>query len=131
VPTPSVPPAAEPGGPGSLRARLRLAGVVLLGALALLYAVLAIRLYFFSTANLVLNSLVGVVLAVLAVVYALLTRAVARRSRVGHLVAVAVCVVAAVLAIVPVMAWPDWLAVVANLAAAGALLGSVPRRLAA
>lgn len=112
----------------SVRARLRLAAVVLLGALALLYAVLAIRLYFFSATNLALNALVGVVLAVLAVVYALLTRAVLRRSRVGHLVAVAVCVVAAVLAVVPVMAWPDWLAVGTNAAAAAALLGSVPRR---
>lgn len=128
MPTPSDPPAGAPGGPGSVRARLRLAGVVLLGALALLYAVLAIRLYFFSTANLALNGIFGVVLALLGVVYALLTRAVVRRSRAGHLVAVAVCVVAAVLAIVPVMAWPDWLALGANLAAAAALLGSVPRR---
>jgi hypothetical protein len=102
--------------------------VVLLGLLAVLYLALAIRLYFFAGTNAVAGGLVGLILAAVGILYALLTRAVFRQSRVGHIVAVVLCAVAAILSIVPGMAWPDWLALGANAAAVVVLLGCIPRR---
>nr|WP_300145045.1 hypothetical protein [Propionicimonas sp.] len=128
LPTDSAP--AAPGGPGSTRARLRLGAVLLLGLLAVLYLALAIRLYFFTTTNAVTGGLLGLALAAVGILYGLLTRAVFRQSRVGHIVAIVVCAAAAVLSIVPGMAWPDWLALGTNAIAFVLLLGCVPRRAA-
>jgi hypothetical protein len=101
---------------------------VLLGLLAVLYVGLAIRLYFFAAANVVTSGLLGLVLAAVGIGYGLLSRAVVRQSRIGHIVAVLLCAVAAILAIVPGMEWPDWLALAANTVAFVLLLACIPRR---
>ncbi|MCB0911874.1 MAG: hypothetical protein KDB60_09715 [Propionibacteriaceae bacterium] len=116
------------GGEGSLRARLRLVAVVLLGLLTATYLVLAVKLYFFPAVEAVASGLFGIVLAVIALLYALATRAVLRQSRVGHLLAVVLCVLAVVLGLTPGMTWIDWTVLGVNLVAVAVLLGCVPRK---
>lgn len=120
-----------PGGPGSLRARLRLAAVVLLGLLALTYLGLGVRLYFFPAGEAVASGLVAVVLGLAALTYLLVTRAVIRQSRLGHILAIVVCGLAAVLGVAPGMTWLDWVVFGVNVATAGLLLGCIPRKAAA
>lgn len=74
------------------------------------------------------GGLFGVVLAVVAVLYVLAARAVLRQARVGHILAIVLCVLGMVLGVTPSMSWLDWTVLAANLVAAGALLGCVPRR---
>jgi branched-subunit amino acid ABC-type transport system permease component len=95
----------------------------LLGALSL---VLAVRLYFFPPTSAVVSAVVALGFALAALLYAVLTRAVIRRSRSGHVLAAVVCAGGAVFSLSAAMQWPDWLALSANLAAFGLLLGSVP-----
>ena len=119
-----------PGGPGSPRARLRLAAVVLLGLLTLTYLGLGVRLYFFPAGGAVASGLVAVVLGLAALTYLLVTRAVIRQSRLGHILAIVVCGVAAVLGVTPGMTWLDWAVLGVNVATAGLLLGCIPRKAA-
>lgn len=128
VPKPEASPTVATGGPGSRRARLRLVAVVLLGLLTMTYLALGVKLYFFPAGDAVASGLLAVVLGVVALVYLLVTRAVIRQSRVGHILAIVVCVVAIVLAIAPGMTWIDWTVLGANLIAAGALFGCLPRK---
>lgn len=125
------PNAAErPGAPGSPRARLRLAAVVLLGAVALVWLLVAIRLYFAPPPG--PDAFASALLAVLAVVaataYVVCARLVARQVRWGHLAAIGVAGLGAVLGISAGMSWVDWTVVAANLVALGLLLFTVPRR---
>lgn len=106
---------------------MRLGAAIVLGVLTLIYLALAIEAYFFPARSAVASALVGVAFGVTAVVYALLTRAVVRQSRLGHILAAVVCAVA-VVSISGGMAWLNWVALVANVVAFGLLLGSVPRR---
>ena len=106
MPAPSAPPRpAASGGPGSLRARLRLGAALALGLLAALSLVLAVWLYFFAPGSQVAAGIVGVGFGVAALVYGLLTRAVVARSRVGHLIAGAVCLAGAVFSVSASMGW--------------------------
>lgn len=122
---------APSGGPGTLRARLRLGAVLLLGVLIVWAVVLAVRLYFVPPFDAVLGALLGVLFGVVTLVYGLLTWAVVKQRRVGHILAIVVCSLAVVFAIAPNMQWIDWVFLAVNLAAAGLLLGCVPRRAAA
>ena len=116
------------GGAGSVRARLRLGAAALLGLLAALYLVLAVRLYFRPFGSVVASGVVAILLGVGALVYGLLIVAVVKKSRGGHILAAVVCLIGAVLSISVAMAWPDWAALVVNVVSAGLLLGCVPRR---
>ncbi|MGC3994890.1 MAG: hypothetical protein QM779_12380 [Propionicimonas sp.] len=126
MPTTSAAP--SPGPTSVRRARTRLLAVVLLGVLAALYVALAVRLYFFPSFDAVISGLFGVFLALVAGAYLLLTRAVVRQSRVGHVLAIVVCAVAAVLGLTVDMSWLDWGVLAANVVAFVLLLGCVPRR---
>ncbi|MFT4110724.1 hypothetical protein [Propionicimonas sp.] len=126
MPPTSAAPSAVPA--SARRARLRLLAVVLLGLLAALYLVLAVRLYFFPPFDSVTGGLLGVFLALVAGAYLLLTRAVVRQSRVGHVLAIVVCAVAAVLGLTAEMSWLDWAVLAANVVTLGLLLGCLPRR---
>ncbi len=128
VPKQEATPAAATGGPGSLRARLRVVAVALLGLLTVTYLVLGVRLYFFPAGEAAASGLVGIVMGAVAVAYLLVTRAVVRQSRAGHILAIVVCAAAILLGITPGMTWIDWTALGLNVAAAGALLGCVPRK---
>jgi hypothetical protein len=126
VPSKPVPPATSAGAPGSVRARLRLAAVVLLALLTIAYLLLAVRLYFFPTGSAVGSGVVGVVFGVAALAYGLLARAVVKQSRAGHIAAAVVCAVGAVLSVSAAMAWPDWTTLGINAASFCLLLGCVP-----
>lgn len=102
-----------------------------MGLLAVLYLVLAIRVYFFPADQAVASAIAGVLFLLGAVVYGMLTWAVVRQSRAGHILAAVVCVLGAVLAINAAMAWPDWVILGVNAVAFGMLLGSVPRKASA
>ncbi len=132
MPAPSAPPRpAASGGPGSLRARLRLGAALALGLLAALSLVLAVWLYFFAPGSQVAAGIVGVGFGVAALVYGLLTRAVVARSRVGHLIAGAVCLAGAVFSVSASMGWQEWTLLLVNLASFAMIAGSVPRRASA
>jgi hypothetical protein len=128
VPKQPVASASSSGGPGSTRARLRLVAVLLLGVLTALYLVFAVRLYVVPAVDPVVTGLIGVAFAVVAVVYGVLTRAVAKQSRVGHVIAIVVAALGALLSISVGMEWLDWVVLLVNLGAFGVLLGCVPRR---
>lgn len=102
--------------------------MLLLGLLAAIYLVLAVRLYFFPDASAVASGLVALVFAMAALVYGLVTRAVVRQSRIGHILAAIVAALGAVFSLSAAMEWPDWVTLGVNLAAFGLLLGCVPRR---
>lgn len=120
--------AGADGAPGSVRARLRLGAAALLGLLAALYLVLAVRLYFFPDGSAVASGVVAIAFGVGALVHGLLARAVVKQSRGGHILAAVVCLSGAVLSISVAMAWPDWASLLVNLVGLGLLLSCVPSR---
>lgn len=130
MPAKSAPPPTA-GGAGSARARLRLGAALLLGLLAATYLVLAVRLALFPEASALASGLVALVFALAALVYVLVTRAVVKQSRIGHILAAVVAALGAVFSLSAAMEWPDWVTLVVNLAAFGLLLGCVPRKTAA
>lgn len=107
---------------------MRLGAALLLGLLAAVYLALGVRLYFFPSGSAVASGLVGVAFGVGALVYGVLTRAVVRHSRPGHIVAAVVAALGAVLSVSGSMQWPDWVTLAVNVAAFVLLLGSVPAR---
>ncbi len=121
-----------PGGPGSVRARLRLAAVVVLGLLVAGAAFLCVRFLLFAPAALGgFSTVLSLFFGSAAVAYGLLARAVVRQSRVGHLLALGGCGLGALLSVSPGMTWPDWMVLVLNLVAIALLLACIPRRRAA
>ena len=118
------------GGPGSARARLRLAGVVLLALLAALWVVLGLRLFVAPPAGIAgsFASLVGLFYLVDALVYGLAARWVAVQKRWGHIVAIVVARSQPCCSVFTAqMTWLEWALLVANVVALVLLL-PVPRR---
>lgn len=120
-------PNAE-GGPGTTRARLRLIAVSLLAVIAARHLVFAGLLYFGGAIDPVAGALAGLVVAGAALAYLLAIRAVLKQSRIGAILTTVLCLVAAGLGLLTAVGWLDWLVPIANLLAAGAVLGSLPGR---
>jgi len=118
------------GGPGSARARLRLAGVVLLALLAALWVVLGLRLFVAPPAGIASSfaSLIGLFYLIDAVAYGLGSRWVAVRKRWGHIVAIVVAGANVLLGFTAQMTWLEWALLVANVVALVLLFLTVPRR---
>jgi cytochrome c oxidase subunit IV len=118
------------GGPGSARARLRLATVVLLTLLALLWAVLGLRLFVAPPAMMASSfaSLVGLFYLIDALAYGLSARWVAVQKRWGHIVAIAVVAANVVLGVTAHMTWLEWALLAPNVVVLLLLVPTVPRR---
>ena len=118
------------GGPGSARARLRLAAVVLLALLALLWAVVGLRFFVAPPAGIASSfaSVVGLFYLIEALAYGLGARWVAVQKRWGHIVAIVVAAANLLLVLTGRMTWLEWALVGANLVALVFLLLTVPRR---
>ena len=118
------------GGPGTARARLRLAAVVLLALLALLWAVVGLRFFVAPPAGIASSfaSVVGLFYLIEALAYGLGARWVAVQKRWGHIVAIVVAAANLLLVLTGRMTWLEWALVGANLVALVFLLLTVPRR---
>jgi len=118
------------GGPGSARARSRLAAVVLFALLAALWTVLGLRLFVAPPAMMTSSfaALVGLFYLVDALAYGLSARWVAVQKRWGHAVAIVVAALNIVLGFTLQMTWPEWALLAANVVALVLLLLTVPRR---
>ena len=116
-----------------MRARLRLAAVVLLTLLALLWAVLGVRLFVAPPAAMASSfaSLVGLFYLIDALAYGLGARWVAVQKRWGHIVAIVVLAANVVLGFTAQMTWLEWALLVANAVALVLLFLTVPRRVTA
>jgi hypothetical protein len=119
-----------PGVAGSARARLRLGAVLVLAALAAVWAVLAVRLYFLPPAGVspTVAALLGLLSGLNAVAYGLAGRWVALRRRWGQFVAIALVALNVLLGITAGMTWLEWSVLALNLVALGLLAATVPRR---
>lgn len=128
--SPKTPDPEVDGGPGSARARLRLAGVVLLALLAALWVVLGLRLFVAPPAGMAgsFASLVGLFYLIDALAYGLGARWVALQKRWGHIVAIVVAAANVLLGLAAQMTWLEWALLVANVVALVLLLLTVPRR---
>ena len=117
------------GGPGTARARLRLAAVVLLALLALLWAVVGLRFFVAPPAGIASSfaSVVGLFYLIEALAYGLGARWVAVQKRWGHIVAILVAAANLLLVFAGRMTWLEWALVGANLVALVFLLLTVPR----
>jgi len=117
------------GGPGTARARLRLAAVVLLALLALLWAVVGLRFFVAPPAGIASSfaSVVGLFYLIEALAYGLGARWVAVQKRWGHIVAIVVAAANLLLVLTGRMTWLEWALVGANLVALVFLLLTVPR----
>ena len=118
------------GGPGTARARLRLAAVVLLALLALWWAVVGLRFFVAPPAGIASSfaSVVGLFYLIEALAYGLGARWVAVQKRWGHIVAIVVAAANLLLVLTGRMTWLEWALVGANLVALVFLLLTVPRR---
>jgi len=118
------------GGPGSARARLRLAAVVLLGLLAALWAVLGLRMLVAPPAGMLSSfaAVVGMFYLVGALAYGLAARWVGMRKRWGQIIAIVVVALNLVLGFAAQMTWLEWLLVGVNIVALALLLATMPRR---
>ena len=98
------------GGPGTARARLRLAAVVLLALLALLWAVVGLRFFVAPPAGIASSfaSVVGLFYLIEALAYGLGARWVAVQKRWGHIVAIVVAALNVLLGFTPEMTWLEW-----------------------
>lgn len=115
------------GGPGSTRARLRLAAVVVLALLTAYYVVYALLLYFQSPLPPLSAGILAVVMLLAALAHGLSARWVARRLRWGHFVALAVTLLSALSGWVG-MTWLELSALALNVVAFALLLGCIPRK---
>ncbi len=113
-----------------MRARLRLAAVVLLTLLALLWAVLGLRLFVAPPAVMASSfaSLVGLFYLIDALAYGLGARWVAVQRRWGHIVAIVVAAGNVLLGLTAQMTWLEWALLVANVVALVLLSRTVPPR---
>lgn len=118
------------GGPGSARARLRLAAVVALVVLAALWAILGLRLFVAPPAGIASSfaSVVGLFYLIDALAYGLGARWVAVQKRWGHIVAIVVVAVNLVLGFTAQMSWLEWTLLGVNVLTLGLLVPTVPRR---
>jgi hypothetical protein len=118
------------GAPGSARARLRLAGVVLFALLAALWTVLGLRLFIAPPAGIASSfaSVVGLFYLIDALAYGLAARWVAVQKRWGHIVAIVVAALNVLLGFTSQMTWLEWALLVANVVALVVLFLTVPRR---
>jgi cytochrome c oxidase subunit IV len=109
---------------------LRLAAVVLLTLLALLWAVLGLRLFVAPPAMMASSfaSVVGLFYLIDALAYGLSARWVAVQKRWGHLVAVAVVAANVVLGVTAQMTWLEWALLVPSVVVLVLLVLTVPRR---
>jgi hypothetical protein len=104
--------------------------VALFGLLAVLWAVLGLRLFIAPPAGIASSfaSLVGVFYLVDALAYGLGARWVAVQKRWGHIVAIVVAALNVILGFTPQMTWLEWALLVANAVALVLLFLTVPRR---
>ncbi len=118
------------GGPGSTRARLRLAVVVLLALLAGLWTVLGLRLLIAPPAGIAssLASVIGLFYLVDALVYGLAARWVAVQKRWGHVVAIVVVAINLVLGLTAQMTGLEWVLLGVNVVTLGLVIATVPQR---
>ena len=121
------------GGPRTARARLRLAAVVLLALLALLWAVVGLRFFVAPPAGIASSfaSVVGLFYLIEALAYGLGARWVAVQKRWGHIVAIVVAALNILLGFTAQMTWLEWALLVANVAALVLLVTILPRRVTA
>lgn len=114
----------------SARAGLRLGAVLLLAALASVWALIALRLYFVPPVGIstTVAALLGVVAVLNAIAYCLAARWVAVRRRWGQFMAIGLLALNVLLGVTAGMTWVEWSVLALNLAALGLLLTTVPRR---
>lgn len=114
---------------GADRVQLRLVAALVLDVLAVLWLLIAIRLYFNPPAG--VDALTAALLAVPAAVngfgYGLCSWWVSRRLRWGYVVALALVALNLVLGVTAGMSWMDWAALGGNLIALALLIVSRPR----
>lgn len=104
--------------------------MVLLGLLAVLWAVLGLRLLVAPPAGMLssLAAVAGMFYLVGALAYGLAARWVWVQKRWGHILAIVVVALTVVLGITAQMTWLEWLLVGANIVALGLLSVTMPRR---
>jgi len=104
--------------------------VVLLALLAVLWAILGVRLYVAPPVGMASSfaSVVGLFYLVDALAYGLAARWVAVQKRWGHIVAIVVVAVNVVLGITAQMTWLEWALLGVNVVTLGLLIATVPRR---
>ncbi|MGV8907632.1 MAG: hypothetical protein ACOH1Y_01495 [Propionicimonas sp.] len=118
------------GGPGSVRARVRLAATVTLALLGIAWAVIGLRLFLFPPAGIstTLAAVIGLLALLDALGYGLAARWVGVQTRWGHIAAIVLVALNLLLGGTAGMTWLEWSVLGVNAVALGLLLACVPRR---